>query len=93
MDRRRFNGGSRPGAGRKPKADEQALIEKLRPLEPLAFSALQKALENGERWAVKMFFEYLYGRPTQMVSDHIFREMPLFPDIEIVRHVHPSKID
>ena len=87
------HGGSRPGAGRKSKAEEQSLIEKISPLEPLAFNALQNALENGERWAVKMFFEYMYGRPAQKVSEHIFREQPLFTEVKIVRKIHPSKID
>ena len=31
------HGGKRKGAGRKPKAEEVNLIEKLTPLEPLAF--------------------------------------------------------
>ncbi len=34
-------GGKRKGAGRKPKAEELNLIEKLTPLEPLAFEALE----------------------------------------------------
>ena len=34
-------GGAREGAGRKSKAEEQSLIEKLTPLEPIAFEALQ----------------------------------------------------
>jgi hypothetical protein len=37
-------GGARENAGRKSKAEEQSLIEKLTPLEPLAFAALQSAL-------------------------------------------------
>ena len=32
-------GGKRNGAGRKPKVDEQALIEKLTPIEDIAFKA------------------------------------------------------
>ena len=42
MDKRKFNGGKREGAGRKPKSEESKLIEKLSPLEPLAFAALKK---------------------------------------------------
>lgn len=58
-------GGKREGAGRKPKAEEQKLIEKLSPLEPLAHKALKDNLENQESWAVKMFFEYMYGKPRE----------------------------
>ena len=36
-DKRKYNGGH-TSAGRKPKAEEVALIEKLTPLEPLAFT-------------------------------------------------------
>ena len=61
-------GGKRPGAGRPPKAEEQKLIEKLSPLEPIAFKALEQALKDNEGWAVKLFFEYKYGKPHQQVD-------------------------
>ncbi len=48
MDKRIHNGGKREGAGRKPKTEEVKLIEKLTPLEPLAFEALKKGLEKGD---------------------------------------------
>ena len=35
------HGGKRQGAGRKSKADEVSLIEKLSPLEDIAFNALK----------------------------------------------------
>lgn len=62
------NGGVREGAGRKSKAEEQNLIEKLSPLEPLAFDALTDALENKKDWAVKLFFEYMFGKPKQQTD-------------------------
>lgn len=68
MDGRKNNGGVRTGAGRPAKADEQKLIEKLTPLAPLAFKALQTALEENEGWAVKMFFEYSFGKPRQQMD-------------------------
>ena len=61
-------GGARDGAGRKPKAEEQKLIEKLSPLEPKAYQALENAIEDDQSWAVKIFFEYMYGRPKQAVD-------------------------
>ena len=61
-------GGSRDGAGRKSKAEEQKLIEKLSPLEPLAFKALTDAIKDGKDWAVKLFFNYQYGMPKQIVD-------------------------
>jgi len=51
--------------GRASKAKEQNLIEKLTPLEPKAYKALEDALDEGESWAVKMYFEYVNGKPHQ----------------------------
>lgn len=59
------HGGARPGAGRKRKVEEQALIERLSPLDDTAYQALEKALKSGESWAVKLFFDYRYGKPVQ----------------------------
>lgn len=63
-DKRKYNGGHANG-GRKSKAEEQRLIEKLSPLEPLAFTKLEEAMDEGKDWAVKMFFEYMFGKPKQ----------------------------
>lgn len=62
------HGGKRKNSGRKSKAEEQALIEKLSPLEDTAHKKLKNALESGEQWAVKMFFEYMYGKPKQGID-------------------------
>jgi len=61
-------GGARDGAGRKSKAEEQSLIEKLTPLEPLAFKALTEALNEKKDWAVKLFFQYNFGMPKQTID-------------------------
>lgn len=68
MDERKQNGGSRVGAGRKPKADEVKLIERLTPLAPAAFSALEKGLLENNPAFVKMWFEYFYGKPKQQMD-------------------------
>ena len=67
IDRRKFNGGHSNG-GRKPKAEEQKLIENLTPMNPLALKALNKAIKAEEQWAIKLFFEYFYGKPQQRVD-------------------------
>jgi hypothetical protein len=66
-DGRRNNGGNK-NAGRKPKADEQKLIERLTPLEDTAYKALKEALKDSEGWAVKLFMEYRYGKPKQSIE-------------------------
>lgn len=63
-DGRKNNGGNK-NAGRKPKADEQQLIEKLSPLEPLAYKALKNALKEEQQWAVSMWFAYFNGKPRE----------------------------
>ncbi len=63
-DGRKNNGGHSKG-GRKSKAEEQKLIEKLTPLEETAHKALKTAVKEGQSWAVKMYFEYMYGKPTE----------------------------
>ena len=79
MDRRKFNGGNK-NAGRKPKADEQQLIEKLSPLQDKAFKALENAIDEEQNWAVKLWFEYMYGKPKEKVEVTKIKEQPLFGD-------------
>ena len=62
------HGGKRDGAGRKAKKDEQKLIERLSPLEDLAHEKLKEAVTEGEQWAIKLYFEYMYGRPKQTMD-------------------------
>jgi len=67
IDKRKNNKGH-SNSGRKPKAVEQKLIEKLSPLEPLTFKALTAAIKEGKDWAVKLFFQYNYGMPKQIIE-------------------------
>jgi hypothetical protein len=79
MDKRKFNGGNK-NAGRKPKADEVALIEKLTPLEPLAFDALMKGLEKADFKYVQLFYNYYAGKPRETKDITINEDLPLFID-------------
>lgn len=82
MDKRKNNGGhsTKGKAGRPPKIEEQALIEKLTPLEPKAFKTLEKAIDGEQSWAVKLWFEYMYGKPKEKVEITKVKEQPLFGD-------------
>ena len=62
------HGGKRAGAGRKAKSEEQKLIENLTPMNAMALDSLKQGLANKEQWAVKLFFEYFYGKPQQRVD-------------------------
>lgn len=66
------------GQGRKPKADEQKLIEKLSPLQDKAFKALDNAIQKEQNWAIKLWFEYMYGKPKEKVEVTKIKEQPLF---------------
>jgi hypothetical protein len=69
MDKRKYNGskaGEKRNAGRKPKATELQLVERLTPLEDIALKALEKGIKSGELGFVKLFLEYRFGKPKQM---------------------------
>mgnify|MGYP003657026258 FL=1 len=54
--------------GRKPKAEEQKLIESLTPMNSIALNALKECVKDKQGWAVKLYFEYFYGKPQQKVD-------------------------
>ena len=69
MDGRINNKGTKGNKGGRPsKAEEQKLIENLTPMNSDALKSLEVGLKNKEQWAVKLFFEYFYGKPQQRVD-------------------------
>ena len=74
------HGGKRQGAGRKPKADELNLIEKLTPLEDAAYQALKAGVEKGDFKYVQLFYNYYAGKPRETKDIHINEDTPLFID-------------
>jgi len=86
MDGRSNNKGTKGNKGGRPsKAEEQKLIENLTPMSSIALEALQKGIEKKEQWAVKLFFEYFYGKPQQRVdvtSNEETLNMPVITFIE-----------
>jgi len=74
------HGGKRQGAGRKPKAEELNLIEKLTPLEDAAYQALRKGVESGDFKYVQLFYNYYAGKPRETKDIHINEDTPLFID-------------
>jgi len=81
MDGRRNNGGHSNG-GRKPKAEEVKLIERLTPLEPQAYAALKKGIESGEFKFIQMFYHYYAGKPRETKDITLNSEQPLFNIID-----------
>jgi len=74
------HGGKRQGAGRKPKADELNLIEKLSPLEDAAYQALKAGVEKGDFKYVQLFYNYYAGKPRETRDITINEDTPLFID-------------
>jgi hypothetical protein len=74
------HGGKREGSGRKSKADEVNLIEKLTPLEDAAFLALKEGVERGDFKFVQLFYNYYAGKPRETKDITINEDIPLFVD-------------
>jgi len=72
------HGGKRQGAGRKSKADEINLIEKLSPLEDAAYIALKEGVERGDFKYVQLFYNYYAGKPKETKDITINEDTPLF---------------
>jgi hypothetical protein len=78
MDGRANNGGKRPGAGRPKKSDEKKLIERLGMYEETAHRVLEECVNNKQKWAVQLYFNYMYGKPKETKDISINAEQPLF---------------
>ena len=76
-DKRKYNGGNK-SAGRKSKAEEVKLLEKLGALEPIAFMALEKGLENGDFKFTQLFYNYYAGKPRETKDITLTNEQPIF---------------
>ena len=67
-DGRKNNGGARVGAGRKPKSEEQKLIDLLSPYDDLARECMVEGIEEGDYRFWNKFMEYRYGKPKDRVD-------------------------
>jgi len=80
MDKRVNNGGARAGAGRKPKAEEIKLVERLSPLEDDALAALAEGVKSGDIKWVTLYLNYYLGKPKETKDISINEDVPLFVD-------------
>ena len=72
------HGGKRDYSGRKAKADELNLIEKLSPLEDAAYEALKAGVEAGDFKFVQLYYNYFAGKPRETKDITINEDKPLF---------------
>jgi hypothetical protein len=72
VDGRIKNGGARPGAGRKPKTDEEKVknqaIAAIESLYGSVEAGLQTLLNSGESSLIKFVFEHAVGKPRDKVD-------------------------
>ena len=53
----------------------------------MAFEELRKGIERGEFQFVRLWFQYMYGKPKQIAEISISQEQPLF-DLECLQEPH-----
>jgi hypothetical protein len=70
MDNRANNGGSREGAGRKPKSKELELIESLDKHidQEEVFDTLHGLIKEGNIRAIQLYMNYRHGKPKENVT-------------------------
>jgi len=70
-----MKGGKREGAGRKPKADEAKLIERLDEHidQDKVLRKMSEMIDEGDQRAITLYMNYRYGKPKESVSQtHVF---------------------
>jgi len=69
-DERKNNGGKREGSGRRPKADEIALIDNMDKVAVPqdVWKLLYAKCEEGDTQAIKAWLQYRYGMPKQVTD-------------------------
>lgn len=82
MDRRKFNKGTKGNkGGRPPKSDYNELLIKLDPMSDMGILKLKEGIERGDFNYLKLYFQYMYGKPREIKEVTVFTEQPLF-DLE-----------
>jgi hypothetical protein len=83
-------GGKRDGSGRKSKADELQLLDKLSPMEDLFIQVLHDGLKKGDYKFAQLFANYYYGKPRETQDITLNQDTPLF---EVVVKDNESSTD
>lgn len=74
------SGGYRENAGRKPKADEIKLIERLDEHidKDAVLQVLYQKVIDGDMKAIQLYMNYRYGRPKETVDLNVKEDRPIF---------------
>ena len=69
--RKETRGGKRPGAGRKTKASEEEVMERLHPMAKDFYNKMHEKIIEGDMKALQLFAAYYIGLPTQKIESKI----------------------
>ena len=64
-------GGPRPNSGRPKRKTEEEILEKLAPLEPLWFEAMEANLRKKDLKSMEIYARYYFGEPIKRVENKI----------------------
>lgn len=69
----RKHGGKRIGSGRKPKTDEQSIIEQMESIMPISdvLTKLSENINQGETKAIELWIKYRIGLPKQVIDNNV----------------------
>jgi len=86
-DERRNNGGKREGSGRRPKADEIALIDNMDKVAVPqdVWKLLYDKCQDGDTQAIKAWLQYRYGMPKQVTDITTLGESLNIPAINFTK--------
>ena len=75
------------GAGRKPKAEKDRLVESLDAVlnHDEVLQHLGKLVQEGDFRAIKLWLEYRYGKPTEYVDHTLTEEIELPPWVKTLQ--------
>ena len=80
-------GGARAGAGRKPKAEKEKLMESLDAVmnQQDVLQQLARLVQQGDYRAIKLWMEYRYGKPTDHVEHTHTEDIELPPWVKTLQ--------
>lgn len=75
-------GGTRKGAGRPTKADEDKLIERLDKIidKDMVIHKLNELIQKGDLRAITIYLDRRFGKPKETKDVTVNRDLPLFID-------------
>lgn len=77
--------GMKGRSGRLPKQVDQEMIEALKVYKDDVFRILHENILKGEYWAIRIWFERMYGKPTEQTNLTVNTEQPPFNIKDIIK--------